>query len=86
MCPNFLRAVFGLMTLDKEEMVNLAVIDLARLGYVKRNSKQSPSTFYLTKAPGRSVVKDLPGKDTHWGRRYFYFEVNEHSVVLSTIG
>ena len=61
-CLNFLRKFFGLITLANERGVNLTVIDLARLGYVKCNSKLTPTIFYLTNAPGRNVLEGLPEK------------------------
>lgn len=80
MCPNFLRKISGLITLAKENEVELTVADLVRLGHIKRNSKLTPVTFYLANAAGRGVLEGLPEKDTHWGRRRFFFEINEHSV------
>ena len=65
MCPNFLRKISRLITLPMENEVELTVVDLARLGYVKHNSKLTPATFYLTNAVRWGILEGLPEKDTH---------------------
>ena len=80
MCPNFVRMVMGLIVVAHEEKVELTLMDLVRLCVVKANSKHDMKCFYLSRAAGKGVISGLPSKDKFWGRRYFYFAVNEHSL------
>ena len=78
MCPNFVRKVLSLIVVVQEQKVELTLMDLVRLCIVKVNSKHDPKCFYLSKAAGKGVISGIPSKDKYWGRRYFYFAINEH--------
>jgi len=75
LCPNVIRTVLCLLTLAEEDGFRLALSDLLQLYAVKKS--RTNNTFFLSPRKGFRMFDDLPEKDEHWRKSYFFFPVNE---------